>query len=194
MDPFKSFSVILLRYIPENRFIQLMNFWKENHRHYHSINHLIQILRDIETNSFFKELNVYEKHALVLASFFHDAIYDPKAKDNEDMSIKFFLSSFKLNDLKMKNKVCDLINVTKYRKRPINKLERIFWDADNAGFKKGYDTLLKNEEQIKKEYSFLSSKEYKENREKFLKDNIGLFGDSVDKDIKKLIEYIKNNY
>lgn len=194
MLPFSSFKNILSKYISDRGIEELGYHWREKHRFYHDLHHLISIIQKIEKNVYFNELNIYEKHALLLAAFFHDAIYNPKKKDNEDQSIQFFLRSFKVNDPKMRDTVCKLIETTKYRKRPINKLERIFWDADNADFKKGYDTIFKNEENIRKEYSYLSPEKYKEAREKFLESNIGLFSKSVDKDIKKLIKYIKKHY
>jgi len=96
--------------------------------------------------------------------------------------------------MKMPHIVCDLIEVTKHRTRPIGKLQKIFWDADNAGFKKGYKEILKNEKLIRKEFSFFPKKLYKESRIKFLNSCIGLFGVSADKDLKKLIEYVQKTY
>lgn len=195
MNPFnKIFNNILRIYVSEKCVsFYLPNLWADKRRFYHSTNHLIQILQDIEKDNSFKFLNAYEKEALLLAAFFHDAIYDPKKKDNEDDSIRFFKSFYISKDAKMQHVVCNLIETTKHRKRPLGKLERIFWDADNAKFKEGYDALLEYEKLIQKEYSFLSKKEYKEKRIKFLESNLGLFNASVDKDIKKLIEYINKN-
>ncbi len=191
MNPFNKFKDILKKYISDKALVELPYRWKEKHRFSHNINHLIQILQDIESNIYFKELNLYEKHALLLAAFFHDAIYDPKRKDNEDKSKELFIISFRGRDVKMLDKVCDLIEITKYRKRPSDKLEQILWDADNAVFKKGYNTILNNEKLIAKEYSFVPKKEFKEGRIKFLESCLGLFGNSANKDLKKLINYIK---
>jgi len=194
MNPIKAFEDILKNYIGDKALVELPYRWKEKHRAYHTVNHLIWVLQNIESNIYFKELSVPEKHALLLAAFFHDAVYDPKRKDNEDKSINLFIVSFKGRDIKMIDKVCDLIEVTKYRKRPIDKLKRILWDADNAGFMRGYEILFKTEELIRKEFSFVSPKKYKEERIKFLKSNLGLFNTSADKDLRKLIEYVEKKY
>jgi len=195
MNPFLAFREILSMYVDEKSLNLLPQLWNEKSRFYHSTNHLIQILQDIEKDIEFKELNVYEKHALLLSAFFHDAIYDPRKKDNEERSIDLFVNSFKdKTDTQMLNTVKKLIEVTKYRKRPIDKLQRIMWDADNAGFKKGYDTLLKNEKLIAQEYFFIPKKEYKQKRIEFLKTNIGLFNSSVNKDLEKLIKYVEKTY
>jgi predicted metal-dependent HD superfamily phosphohydrolase len=193
MDPFRTFKNILKNHISDKAIYELPMLWNKKDRFYHNTTHLIQILKDIESNYSFNFLNIYEKRALLLAAFFHDSIYDPRRSDNEDQSIKYFISSYKGKDVKMLDVVCKLIETTKHRKRPLNKLKRIFWDADNAKFKDGYDSLLNYEKLIQKEYSFLSRKEYKEKRIKILENSMGLFGDSVDKNIKKLIEYINKN-
>jgi predicted metal-dependent HD superfamily phosphohydrolase len=194
MNPFHTFKDILKRYITDKALYELPLRWKEKHRFYHNTDHLIQILQDIEKTPEFRYLNVYEKHALLLAAFFHDAIYDPKRKDNEDKSINLFITSFKTKDIKMLDTVCDLIECTKHRIRPLEKLKRILWDADNAGFKKGYDKLLKNEKLLAKEYSFVPIKEYKQKRIEFIKRQIGLFGTYVDNDLNKLLQYIEKTY
>ena len=192
MNPFQTFYKLLSNYVSEKSItFFLPNLWADKRRFYHNTGHLVQILEDIESNLFFKELNAYEKEALLLAAFFHDAIYDPRKKDNEDASIRFFKSSYISKDEKMQHVVCNLIEATKYRKRPFGKLERIFWDADNAVFKKGYASLLKYDKLIAKEFSFVPKKVYKEKRVEFLQSCLGLFGTSADKDLKKLIEYIQ---
>lgn len=194
MDPFKYFHHILSQYIAEQYLIELPKRWTERHRAYHTVDHLVKVIQNIETSIYFKELNVYEKHALLLAAFFHDVVYEPKHTDNEDKSIEYFLKAFKNNDPKMVNTVKALIECTKYRKRPYIKLERILWDADNKDFLNGYNVLLNNEKLIRKEYSHLSKQEYKEKRIKFLESCKGLFSTSTDKDLDKLIEYINKTY
>jgi predicted metal-dependent HD superfamily phosphohydrolase len=194
MNPFRKFEKILKNHISDRSFRELQYLWSKKDRFYHNTDHLIQILKDIESDYSFQFLNVYEKQALLLAAFFHDAIYDPRKKDNEDQSIKYFTVSYKGKDVKMLDTVCQLIEVTKHRKRPFDTLKRIMWDADNAKFKSGYDDFLKYEKLIAKEHSFVPKQQYKENRIKFLKSSIGLFGTSADKNLNKLIEYVKKNY
>lgn len=194
MNPFLRFNSILKNYISDKEISLLPQRWNEKHRHYHTTDHLIEVISNIERDSSFNFLNVYEKVAILLAAFFHDAIYNPKEKDNEDKSIQLFLRAFKNNDPRMVNAVCGIIECTKHRKRPIDKLQRIFWDADNKGFLMGYDKLLKNEHLIRKEYSYFSNEEYKKGRIDFLNSCKGLFNSSVDKDIDKLITFVEKSY
>jgi len=194
MNPFLAFQDTLKQYIGDKALVQLPYRWNEKHRYYHNTNHLVQILQDIENDFQFKSLNIYEKHALLLAAFYHDAVYNPKKEDNEDQSIKLFIASFQGKDIKMIDKVCDLIEVTKHRKRPFKKLEKIMWDADNAGFKRGYDHLMRTEKLIQKEYSYLPKEKFREGKIKFLESNLGLFNAKVDKDLQKLITYYRDKF
>jgi predicted metal-dependent HD superfamily phosphohydrolase len=194
MGPFKKFKKQLEQSVKPEKIKELEILWNNPKRFYHNISHLSQIISDIEKNIWFSELQVFEKNALLLAAFFHDAIYDPKKKDNEDQSIKFFKESNIIKDKEFVDIVVRLIETTKYRKRPINKLAKIFWDADNSGFYKGYNVLLKNEKLIRKEFSWVSPEKYKEGRIKFLRSNLGLFGSYVDNDINKLIKYVEKTY
>lgn len=192
MNPFIHFKKFLYENIKEEFISDLYNKWNASNRYYHNIDHLTDIIKNIEKDSFFEFLNIYEKRALLLAAFFHDAIYEPRKIDNEDSSIKYFKLAYKhQDDTKTINVVSDLIEITKYRKKPTEKLQKIFWDADNIGFVRGYDNLLKNESLIRKEFLYLPIIEYKEKRIKFLETCIGLFNKKVDKDINKLINFIK---
>jgi len=191
---FLKFKSQLLQHISEESLIKLEKLWTSNDRYYHNIKHLERIISFIQFQISFKELSLVEKHTLLLAAFFHDAIYDPKRKDNEDQSIKFFKESYIGKDGIMVEKVSDLIEVTKHRKRPIKRLERLIWNADNAGFKDGFEQLKKTDSLIQKEYKHLSKIAYKDGRIKFLESNIGLFDSKVDRDLLKLIEYYKNKF
>lgn len=196
MNPFKDKQIlkVLKKYITEDNIKKLEKLWNLPYRYYHNINHLVDIIFNIKNDVRFTDLNVQEKHILLLAAIFHDAIYEPKQKDNEDMSIKLFnVMCIKLNT-DIKENVIECIEATKYRKRPISKLPQMLWDADNKGFIGNYQKFLNIEHLIRKEFSFIGNVEYKTNRIKFLESNIGLFNKTGDENIKKLIKYIEKTY
>jgi len=53
----------------------LVHRWSEPHRHYHTLAHLSSMLAEAD-----------DSPVLHLAIWFHDAIYDPQASDNEERS------------------------------------------------------------------------------------------------------------
>jgi predicted metal-dependent HD superfamily phosphohydrolase len=152
---------------------------------------LERVLNGIEKWKYRFTQNEFEQ--LVLAAFFHDAIYDARnPRENEDKSIKFFMESYIGKDKRF-DLVGQAIECTKYRKRPTHFPLRVFWDADNAGFRDRWEDFLKYEKAIRKEYSFLDDDIYKNQRIRFLEKNIGIFGVRGNSNIKKLIKKIGSN-
>lgn len=189
IDPFVRYREILEKYLHQETIPFLKNAWYEPHRKYHSINHLNEVLEYIEQN--FNVPSV-DYDSLILAAFFHDCYYNTRDnKNNEDESIRRFSSSFKDLSNRIRKNVVEMIESTKYRKVPKYYLTQMFWKADNAGFNKGYEFLLKSEKLIRQEFIHVPIIIYKKRRIEFLETNIGLFDSSVDKDLNKLIEYIK---
>lgn len=192
MNPFIEHKHLLEKYLHKETIPFLQEAWNEPWRKYHGVNHLQDII-DILKESAHK-VHPYDYESLLLAAFFHDCYYNPRDnKNNEDESIKRFVSSFK-GDNRIRNSVIEMIQTTKHRKRPSSMLLRIFWDADNMGFNKGFKWLLENEKLIRKEYIHVPKKLYKKGRIEFLKSNIGLFNANADINIEKLIEYVNATY
>lgn len=58
----------------------------EAQRHYHTLRHVQELLQQMEL----VEADLEQPQAVLLMIFFHDVIYDPTAKDNEDKSAELF--------------------------------------------------------------------------------------------------------
>jgi len=189
-NPFHRYQNLLKAYILPNSIPVLWNNWNDPKRAYHNIDHLERVLKGIEKWHYRFTQDEFEQ--LVLAAFFHDAIYDARNPDgNEDKSIQFFRRVYIGKDRRF-DLVDKAIECTKYRKRPSSFPLKIFWEADNAGFRDRWENFLKYEKAIRKEYSFVPIDEYKKARIELLQKNIGLFGSKGDTNIKKLIEYLQN--
>lgn len=200
----KKYRNIIGEFFSEDVIIDIISNWNEPHRHYHNINHLLSILKNID-DYFLTDENEHlymgdDYKTLIIAAFFHDVVYDPKAINNEDNSIEYFLSVSKGLSSESIEQIVDIINVTKSRTIPeINKmffmdLKRKFWLFDNSVI---YDNTLEGlidyEHKIFKEYQFLSYDIYKAKRIEFLKSQITVYNtDSVTNNINFLINYIKN--
>ncbi len=194
MDPFEEFEVILDKYILEECIPFVKAAWNEPHRKYHNIEHLKAILIDLKKCRF--SFNVEEFEILVLGAFFHDVYYNTRNNlVNEDESIKRFVSSVTpMASVRIINYVVELINCTKYRKIPIEPIVKAFWNADNAGFLKGIEHLISNEQKIRDEYPHVPKTLYKKKRIEFIKSNFRLFGNKVKDDLQELIEYVNRIY
>ena len=59
--------------------------WTEPHRRYHTVAHLRSVLSTVDEHEAF----VDDADAVRLAAWFHDAVYDPQAPDNEERSAAF---------------------------------------------------------------------------------------------------------
>lgn len=61
---------------------QLLERWSEPQRHYHTLDHLAAVLSIVEEHAALAD----DPDAVRLAAWFHDAVYDPRATDNEERS------------------------------------------------------------------------------------------------------------
>ncbi len=61
---------------------ELLRRYGEPHRHYHDIRHLAEVLAAVERLA----PHADDLDAVRLAAWFHDAVYDPRAGDNEERS------------------------------------------------------------------------------------------------------------
>jgi len=189
-NPFYRYKNLLKEYILPNAIPVLWKNWNDPRRAYHNMDHLDRMIKQLERNVHNFSRSEFEQ--LILAAFFHDAIYNPRdPKGNEDKSIQFFRRVY-IGKNERFDLVDKAIECTKYRKRPSPFPLKVFWDADNAGFRDSWDSFLRYENAIRKEYSFVPLDEYKKARIEFLEKNIGLFGPKGDTNIKKLIEYLQN--
>ena len=68
---------------------RLIARWQESHRHYHSVTHLIACLDQLHA----WHQHAQQAHHIALAVWFHDAIYNPQASDNEAASAQLLSDS-----------------------------------------------------------------------------------------------------
>jgi predicted metal-dependent HD superfamily phosphohydrolase len=193
MNPFSFYYNILKTYIRESFINSLYNLWDDPKRKYHNIDHLKNVLAYIEKNR--NSITSYDRYiSLILAAFFHDAWYDPKNNFNEDKSIDLLFRNYTHLNKAILHEAIKLIETTKHRVIPSEKLSKLFWMADNEGFTKDFEHHKLIEQKIRSEFSHIGDKQYCEKRIEFLKTNIDLFDKKINENILKLIKYCEDIY
>lgn len=147
--------------------------YSEPHRHYHTAEHISFMLQA----ALRPESLPYNSIEVELATWFHDAVYDPTREDNEEKSTELF-SSFAEEaqlDAETRRIVSAMIMASKDHAIPLDFPTdkegelRLFLDLDMlilAEDKEAYDTYAR---QVRAEYQHLSDRAYQIGRVKFLR-------------------------
>lgn len=201
-NPFQKtkYSDLLLRCgISYVTIFKLEKCWSQPWRVYHNLEHLNDILSQIEKLAKYDDFETFTYPRLVLAAFFHDVQYLPwDGKNNEDISISIFKSCIQTSDTQLVDDVCSIIESTKSREIPTKEINRIFWLIDNSVLlRSNIIDLISYEHKIFKEFQFVDYSIYKEKRIEFLNSCIGRYNslnnsDNIDSNLKQLISYIEN--
>ena len=167
----------------------LLSMWNESHRHYHNLNHLNDLIEQINENKSKYSEKEYEK--LMLTALFHDCVYYPTSSTNEEDSAKFLIECAvdKSNSdiLEVKQMVLD----TKTHKST-TPLSESFNKFDMSIVERDFSELLEWENGIHEEFSVYPKEEYKEGRVKFLESLLDKYTHNTD-NLLKLIDYVKSN-
>lgn len=167
----------------------ILNEWNSNIRYYHTQNHLLDLINQINENKNSLSEKEYEK--LILCSLFHDIVYDPTKSNNEEKSASFFINCCqdKTNPdvLEIKQMILD----TKTHEAK-TKLSEIFNKFDMNIVERDYNSLLEWESGIYEEYKFAGDK-YKNGRLQFLESLLNKYPENMG-NLLKLIDYVKTNY
>ena len=167
----------------------ILSMWNESHRSYHNLNHLNDLISQINENKSKYTEKEYEK--LILTALFHDVVYDPASKTNEEDSANFLIECVvdkKNSDiLDVKQMILD----TKTHNSTTN-LSESFNKYDMNIVERDFDQLLEWERGISEEYSIYSKEEYKMGRLKFLESLLDKYTHNTE-NLLKLVEWVKNN-
>ena len=163
---------------------ELIIAYSSKYRAYHNLNHITQMLKSI------KELiNVHviddkqHVHAqLIIATFFHDVIYDlniPMSKriyGNEELSSEYAIQALRkmnVQNLSDIQTIGELIRITETHK--VNEasvvdpvIQKIFIDADMSIFAEDDETYEEYASNIRKEYNFADDESFRTGRMNFL--------------------------
>jgi len=142
-----------------SHFDNLVRMYSESSRHYHNLEHIAEVLKVAGRLRKFAE----NPNAVMLAAWYHDAVYDPKQNDNEAKSADF--SKKVLEELGVSSPmiatVTELILATAHMTPHVLTADvRVLLDADLAILGSGETRYLRYAADIRREYAWVPDAEY----------------------------------
>jgi predicted metal-dependent HD superfamily phosphohydrolase len=132
----------------------LLARWNEPHRHYHTAEHLANVLAVLEQHAD----RASDPDAVILAAWYHDAIYDPQRVDNEEASALLAESTLPTLDVldAQVAEVARLVRLTAtHDPIPGDRNGGLLTDADLAILAADSATYLAYTQAVRAEYSFV---------------------------------------
>lgn len=132
-------------------------------RWYHGWSHIHDCLTK------FDELRELAKEPVSIeaAIWFHDALYDSKRNDNEEMSAQLALSCFRGSVVA--DRAADLIRATSHKVIAVTQDAALLCDIDLSVLGADAERYDRYAEAIRKEYSWVSAEDYRAGRTQVLK-------------------------
>ena len=195
MELYEQYKYLITSGFSTEIYNDIIERWNEPHRFYHNLDHLNYLITYFEKMYMDDLITSGERSRLIVIAFFHDVIYNSKAKDNEEQSRNYFIEKAKNNGVvtdEFIEQVCLAIMDTSHRVEPTERLSKIFWNADNSILKLPVNKLIEIEHKIFQEYQWVDYRSYRKGRIEFLESSIGMFGGEADRNLKQLIEYVRN--
>lgn len=150
----------------EMAYTQLVDLYSEPHRHYHTLNHIQHCLRELDQAAAFMN----DPDTVEMALWFHDAIYQPGASDNEWRSAELFRHwSEGRADAAFQQRVHNLIMATTHRQPPEQGDAQFVVDIDLSSFGLPWEACERDGCLIRAEFPDIADDEYYPGHLRFLK-------------------------
>ena len=147
-------------------YARLAAAYGEPHRHYHNGRHIAECLAEFDRARHL----AHEPDAVELALWFHDAVYDPKAADNEERSAD--LAACCLNAAAVSSAIIEsvkkLVMATKRHEAEPGSDDEVMVDVDLSILGQGEKRFGEYEEQIRQEYSWVPAPVFASKRAEIL--------------------------
>jgi predicted metal-dependent HD superfamily phosphohydrolase len=142
--------------------------YAEPQRHYHTLDHVVALFDTLE--EYAEEIS--DPSRLAFAVWYHDAIYDPQAKDNEERSAERAQKELKALGAHplLIDRVAKLVLATKNHMGATggDYDDDVFLDADFCILGSSPETYQQYVADVREEYAHLSDEEWKKGRGGFL--------------------------
>lgn len=134
-------------------FAELQARYSAAGRYYHTPRHICQCLRQLDH----ARDGIPRPDYVEIALWFHDAIYDPKARDNEDRSAHLFLSMSSDLACGARQAIASLIMATVHPSEPSCRDQRYMVDIDLSSFGLTWAEFLRDSRDVRAEFPHLSN-------------------------------------
>ncbi|MCH7311641.1 metal-dependent hydrolase [Acinetobacter sp. ANC 4805] len=150
---------------PQKVFNKLIAAYSEKQRAYHTIQHLYECLVLLESI----RVDLNDANAVALALWFHDAVYEQQAKDNELKSAELF-EQYLAQDLSIDivEKIKRWIIATQKHERSDDHDLQFLLDMDLAILAASPERFAEYEQQIQREYAWVDPEIYSIKRKEVL--------------------------
>lgn len=148
-------------------FMEIIRRYSEPHRVYHTLQHVQDCLNDL--NKCRRIPN--NPDAVEMALWFHDAVYDPQAQNNEDRSATLFrqIADKASLDIAFSRTVVKLILATRdHQEVPYYPDSRFVIDIDLASLGQPEKRFKENERKVRREYRDIDDTSFTAGRISFL--------------------------
>ncbi len=144
---------------------RLIELYGEPHRHYHTLNHIRHCLREFDRAAALMD----EPDAVEMALWFHDAIYQPGARDNERRSADLFRRwSDGRAEPVFQQRVDDLVMATTHREPPGWRDAGFVVDIDLSSYGLPWETCERDGRLIRAEFAAVADDQYYPGHLRFL--------------------------
>lgn len=144
---------------------KLLSAYSEPQRAYHTLQHLEECLCILDEA---RQTGLIAKPDLIeMALWFHDAVYDAKGSENEELSAQMAVEALGESDLS--REVARLILLTKAHQLGEGADDAWIIDIDLGIFAQPLERVLEYERQIRAEYAWVPQEVYAEKRAEILR-------------------------
>ena len=154
----------------------LRSRYAEPHRSYHNQTHVDAVLIVVDDLARREKLNDEEKTIVRLAAWFHDAVYDPRATDNERRSAELARAALSGDEVTagVADEVARLVIVTaEHAVEPGDVRAAVLCDADLSILASGADRYADYVRGVREEYAFVDDAAFRQGRAAVLRRLLG---------------------
>ena len=172
----------------DSEFDKLRDEYFETHRFYHNIDHIRNCLVDFDSAKHLANTS----DLVELAIWYHDVVYDTRAKDNEEKSAQLLYAACLTAKLpeELAKRAAVLVLATKHNLTPGNIDSKLLVDVDLAILGKPTREFDEYEKNIRKEYSWVSEDDFRKGRSGILK----IFLQRAENNTLYLTDFFKDKY